>query len=254
MMNMKNKKVKMLIVIALCLLFNVVNYVYAVGMEEDILDFVQELEDARGELRKVAYITFDDGPSIYTEKLLDVLNAHEVPGIFFVLGSHFEIIPNSDEILNRIVDDGHYIALHTMTHDKNALYWSEKSPSTFAKEMLELQSEVGELTGHVTNLCRAPYGKKGHFKAAHYRAVEEAGLYCVDWHVDSQDWAKKNAGQIYDQVARELERCKDHDEIVLLFHEYQRTVDVLPSVIKLLQEQGYTFEAYYDGKIFQGLE
>ena len=248
MMKKKNKKFQKWGIVTLCLLFNVVNYVYAVEAEENILEYMMD------ENRKVAYITFDDGPSIYTEKLLDVLNEHEVPGIFFVLGSQFEFMPNLDGILNRIIDEGHYIALHTMTHDKNALYWSEKSPATFTREMFDLREAVKERTGHVTNLCRAPYGKKGHFKAAHYKSVEEAGLYCVDWHVDSQDWAKKNAGQIYDEVVEQLERFKDNGEIVLLFHEYQRTVDVLPSVITLLKEQGYTFEPYVEGKIFKGLE
>ena len=250
-MNMKNK---IIIIIALCLFFNMVNYVYVAHAKEDVLEFVEELEYEKGEPRKVAYFTFDDGPSVYTEKLLDVLNEYEVPGIFFVLGDQFEFMPNVDRILNQIIDDGHYIALHTMTHDKNALYWSEKSPTTFTKEMFELKNEVEKRTGHVTNLCRAPYGKKGHFKAAHYKSVKEAGLYCIDWHVDSQDWAKKNAEQIYNQVAKELERFKDNDEIVLLFHEYQRTVDALPSIIKLLQQHGYTFEPYTDGKTFQGLE
>jgi len=253
-MNIRNKKIKILAVVALCLLLNMVNYAYAVEKEEDILEFVEELEYMRVENRKVAYLTFDDGPSIYTEALLDVLNEYEVPGIFFVLGNQFDFVPNFDKILKRIVDEGHYIALHTMTHDKNALYWSEKSPTTFTQEMFKLRDEIECITGHRTNLCRAPYGKKGHFKAAHYLAVEEAGLYCIDWHVDSEDWTKQNAGQIYNQVVSQLERYKDNDEIVLLFHEYQRTVDVLPSVIKLLQEEGYTFEPYVDGKIFKGLE
>jgi len=248
---MRGKKIKISLVIALCILVNMVNYVYAVDKEENILEFVEHAQD---ENRKVAYITFDDGPSIYTEELLDVLDEHEVSGIFFVLGSQCDYIPNADDILQRMIDDGHYIALHTMTHDKNALYWSEKSPATFTKEMLELRDMVKEKTGHMTNLCRAPYGKKGHFKAAHYQAVEEAGLYCIDWHVDSKDWEKRDADQVYDEVVRQLEKVEDHEEIVLLFHEYQRTVDVLPRVIALLKEQGYTFEPYIEGKIFEGLE
>ena len=242
-----NRKNKIWCIITLCLLFNVVNYAYAVEPEEDVLEYIVDGN------RKVAYITFDDGPSIYTEKLLDVLNEHEVPGIFFVLGNQFEFVPNADGILKRIIDEGHYIALHTMTHDKNALYWTEKSPTTFTKEMFDLRSEIEERTGHVTDLCRAPYGKRGHFKAAHYKSVEEAGLYCVDWHVDSQDWAKKNAGEIYEEVLTQLERFKDNSEIVLLFHEYQRTVDVMPAVIALLKEQGYEFEPYVAGKVFEGL-
>jgi len=253
-MNIKNKKIKILIVIALFTLFNIVNYVEAVEAKENVLEFVMEKELAIDRNRKVAYITFDDGPSIYTEKLLDVLNHYEVPGIFFVLGHHLEIMPNSDRILNRIMDDGHYIALHTMTHDKTALYQTEKSPTTFTEEMLELRDEIEARTGHIANLCRAPYGKRGYFKTAHYQVVKEAGLYCIDWHLDSRDWVNQNAGQIYNEVVKGVKQLEDNQEIVLLFHEFQRTVDALPDIIEFLKEEGYTFEPYVEGKIFEDLE
>lgn len=245
------KKIKLVVIIVLCICFNGANNVYAVDIEKDVLELVLEWEqEANG---KVAYLTFDDGPSIYTEQLLDILNVYEVPGIFFVLGDHFEFIPRLDSVLNRIIDEGHYIALHTMTHDKNVLYRSDQAPDTFIKEMYQLRDKVERITGHTTNLCRAPYGKRGHFKADHYQFVEEAGFYCVDWHVDSQDWAKENAEQIYDEVVRGLEAFKKADEVVLLFHEYQRTVEVLPSVIEYLIEAGYTFKPYVEGKMFEGL-
>ena len=253
-MKFEDKKIKILILIALYLFFNMVNYVYAVERLEEAMEFVEEFENMEIKNQKVAYLTFDDGPSIYTNELLEVLNVYEVPGIFFVLGSQLEVVTDADETLNRIIGEGHYIALHTMTHDKNALYWTEKSPTTFTTEMFELKHEIQMRTGHVTRLCRAPYGKKGHFKLAHHKAVEDAGLYCIDWHIDSQDWAKKNADEIYNEVLSQLEQFKDADEIVLLFHEYQRTVDVLPRIIELLMAQKYTFEPYVEGKVFKGLE
>jgi len=225
-------------------LFGISQPVYAVDVEDFILK----------ETDKIAYLTFDDGPSIYTEKLVDILNVHGVPGIFFVLGKQLDHIPDANRLLKRLADEGHHIALHTMTHDKNALYFSEKSPSLFKEEMLTLKNEIKLRTGHETNLCRAPYGKHGHFKIAHHKAVEDAGLYCVDWHVDSKDWAKKNASQIYDEVARQLKDASDQDEIVLLFHEYQRTVDALPAIIELLKAHGYGFEPYVEGKTFKGLD
>ena len=245
---MKNKFV-IICIIALCCLLNIVKIAYAVETN-NILDFIDKNKTKN---EKIAYLTFDDGPSIYSHKIMDVLNEYEVPGIFFVLGKNFAYLPDTDEILKRMIKDGHYIALHTMTHDKSALYWSEKSPQNFRAEMLELRTEIKNRTGHVANLCRAPYGKKGHFKVAHHQAVEQAGLYCIDWHVDSRDWEKRNADQIYAEVASGLKKVKDNHEIVLLFHEYQRTVDVLPSVINLLLDQGYTFKPYVDGKIIEGL-
>jgi len=211
--------------------------------------FMPEFEN-----KKIAYLTFDDGPSIYTEKLLDVLNQHDVSGIFFVLGYQFDYMPDVDELLNRMIDEGHFLALHTMTHDKNSLYKLEKSSQQFTDEMLELRAELKTRLGWETNLCRAPYGKANHFRAVHHKAVAEAGLYCVDWHIDSQDWAKQNADQIYQQVANQLKDHQESNEIVLLFHEYQRTIDALPQIIELLRSEGFTFQPYIEGKIFEGLE
>ena len=250
-MNKKNVKV-ILFVLGLYFTLNVVTAVFAVEKERDILEFVKEFESTN---QKVAYLTFDDGPSIYTHDLLDVLNQHEVPGIFFVLGKQIEYVPNSDEILKRMLDEGHHIALHTMTHDKFALYHSEKSPNVFKNEMLELKEEIRQRTGHVTNLCRAPFGKENHFKLAHHKVVEDTGLYCIDWHVDSKDWEKTSADQIYNEVQHQLKEVrKDQSEIVLLFHEYERTVEVMPRIIALLRKEGYRFEAYVEGKVFEGLK
>lgn len=244
-MNVK-KMTKMIIAVALFAINHAVVPVQAVEGREVIM--------AEFENKKVAYLTFDDGPSIYTEKLLDVLNQHDVPGIFFVLGHQFNYMPDVDQLLKRMVDEGHFLGLHTMTHDKNALYRLEKSPQQFTEEMLELRAELKNRLGWETNLCRAPYGKANHFRAAHHKAVAEAGLYCVDWHIDSADWAKQNADQIYQQIERQFEDCRDSDEIVLLFHEYQRTADALPRVIELLKSAGFTFEPYVEGHKFAGLD
>ena len=254
-MNWK-KSIKMLVVIMTVLCTSRMVIGQAVAKEEEkmvnSLD-VFELESLSSE-RKVAYLTFDDGPSIYTTQLLDVLKAYDIPAIFFVLGNQLKYMPNADELLQRIVDDGHFLALHTMTHDLNALYRLEKSSTQFIDEMFELRNEFKVRVGWETNLCRAPYGRKGHFKAAHYQAVAEAGLYCVDWHIDSRDWEVQTADAIYAQVVKQLEDYPNQQEIVILMHEYQRTVDALPRIIELLKAKGFTFAPYVEGKIFTGLE
>jgi len=251
-MKVKNKKFVILLGLSLFFLANVVSYAQA-SAKEIILELILEMDCKMNENRKIAYLTFDDGPSVYTEKLLAVLNEHEVPGIFFMLGNQLEIVENSDEILKRVVAEGHHIGLHTMTHDKNQLYWANDAPTTFTNEMLELRTKVYKSTGQLTSLCRAPYGKANHFKAGHYKQVVDAGFYCIDWHIDSQDWAKSNADQIYAEVVQGLESFENNHEIVILFHEYQRTVDILPDVINLLKSQGYTFAPYVEGKTFEGL-
>jgi hypothetical protein len=72
--------------------------------------------------------------------------------------------------------------------------------------------------------------------------------------VDSKDWAKQNANQIYDEVVRGVKNLKaSQTEVVFLFHEYQRTAEALPLILDYLLEEGYTFEAYVEGKKFEGL-
>jgi len=244
---MKKLEIVTLVLTVLC----IIKPLNVLGKEQDVLDLVLESEKSG----KVAYITFDDGPTIYTDALLDVLKEYSVPAIFFVLGDSINYHPEAEQILDRMLNEGHFIGLHTMTHNKHALYRETLSPQRFVDEMLELREEVDALTGHLTNLCRAPYGKRGHFQPAHFYATKKAGLYCVDWHVDSQDWAKRNASQIYDEVVRNVEKLDgDASEIVLLFHEYERTATALPLVLDYLIEAGYRFEPYVEGKVFEGLE
>jgi peptidoglycan/xylan/chitin deacetylase (PgdA/CDA1 family) len=203
---------------------------------------------------KTAYLTFDDGPSAYTEQLLAVLNEHDVSGIFFVMGNQIKTTANADEILQRIIHQGHFIGLHTMTHDMDTLYKNENSAQTFIDEMLQLRAELHRRVGWETNLCRAPYGKKGQFTPAHHQAVADNGLYCIDWHLSSRDWEKQTAAEIVDQVTIELKQHQNDQELVVLLHEYQRTVDALPQIIALLKEHGYAFAPYVEGHIFAGLE
>ena len=218
----------------------------------DGLDFLDIAESA-DQNQKVVYLTFDDGPSIYTRAIMEILNEHSVPGIFFILGESIDNIPESYDILNELHGAGHFLALHTMTHNRRSLYRLERSPQNFVDEMFELQRLIAEITGHHTNLCRAPYGVGGNFKAAHWKAVTSAGLYCVDWHIDSRDWEKSTAQQVYDEVSRGLKKKQDSNELVILFHENARTITALPQIIEMLQNEGYTFRPYAENHRFEGL-
>ena len=203
---------------------------------------------------RIAYLTFDDGPSIYTEAILDVLLEKEVPGIFFVLGDNMKHLPQTDRIFDRLINEGHFIALHSMSHNKHQLYWKSDAPQVFVNEMKELQQLVADKTGHETFLCRAPYGKRGHFKPAHKIALNEANFYCVDWHVDSLDWAKRRADAIVTQVQENLAQLDDSQkEVVFLFHEYGRTAEALPIIIDYLRDEGFVFATYVEGHRFEKL-
>jgi len=199
---------------------------------------------------RYAFLTFDDGPSAYTRSILDVLAKSRAPAIFFVIGDSINNRSDSNYLLNRILEEGHYIGLHTMTHNHDILYVGEGAPQRFVDEMFELNDLISEmiLGGFSTNLCRAAFGMSGGtFTAEHHTAVDQAGLYCIDWNVDSQDWKLHTAYMIYQNVTRQIESSSFPEELVILFHEKAWTVEVLPSIIDYLRFHGYTITATISG-------
>ena len=119
---------------------------------------------------KFVYLTFDDGPSNNASKIMDLLDQYNVKGTFFVLGTSISNNANSKELLQRMKDSGHYIGMHTMTHNYNHLY-GENGPANFVAELKEEQALIEEITGGFkSELCRAPYGTGGGtFKPEHIK-------------------------------------------------------------------------------------
>jgi len=200
---------------------------------------------------RYAFLTFDDGPSAYTDRILNVLNERQAPAIFFVLGTSIQNRSDASVLLNRILREGHYIGLHTMTHDFDTLYVGEGAPGRFVGEMLQLNELVYEMTGSDTNLCRAAYGMAGgNFTPEHHVAVDTAGLYCIDWNVDSRDWYERTTYQVYRNVVEQIEGLGFPDELVILFHEFSWTADALAEIIDHLRFHGYTIIAHTPGHQF----
>jgi len=200
---------------------------------------------------RYAFLTFDDGPSAYTERILNVLNERQAPAIFFVLGTSIQNRSDASVLLNRILREGHYIGLHTMTHDFDTLYVGEGAPGRFVGEMLQLNGLVYEMTGSDTNLCRAAYGMAGGtFTPEHHVAVSAAGLYCIDWNVDSRDWYERTTYRVYQNVVEQIEGLGFPNELVILFHEFSWTADALGEIIDHLRLHGYTIIAHTPGHQF----
>ena len=234
--------------------FALIGFPMLKGEAKTVDEEVEEYRNYERRPEKTVYLTFDDGPSIYTTRLLEVLKKYEVPAIFFVMGESMDIVPNSEKLINKILEEGHHIGLHSMSHNRDRLYHQWESPNIFVSEMLELQKLIFDITeGYETNLCRAPFGAGGHFTKKHWEAVDAAGLYCIDWHVDSLDWAKGSVGEIYNQVMKEFSKVEDKDQLVLLFHEKKLTLEVLPSIIEYFHEKGYTFVPYIEGEVIDVL-
>ncbi len=93
------------------------------ALTQEQIDRISNIYSSSEEKR--AFLTFDDGPSkTVTPLILDLLKQENIKATFFVLGSRVEYNP---EIINRIFEEGHYIANHGYSHKYSSIYTSIES-------------------------------------------------------------------------------------------------------------------------------
>ncbi|GAB6547388.1 polysaccharide deacetylase family protein [Bacillus luti] len=190
--------------------------------------------------KKIVYLTFDDGPSNHTKESLEVLKKENVKATFFAIGKSVE---NRKELLKDISDDGHYIGLHSMTHEPNRIYPASGKPDNFINEMKQLQKEVKEITKQNSVLIRAPYGSKPYLKKPYQEAILANGFKIWDWNIDSNDWKyQATPEKILETIQSQVR--EDRTKHVVLMHEKAGTIQVLPKIIQHFKNLGYEFRAY----------
>lgn len=190
-----------------------------------------------GQVRKVVYITFDDGPSEYTDTLLNILKQHEAKATFFMIGSQLN---QHKAAVKRLVEEGSYPGLHSMTHNYKKLYKSGSS-ANFVKEFQKEQKMVKDIVGFTPDLIRAPYGSSPQIGETFRGDIAAAGFRMWDWTVDSLDW---NLPGQPDKIVERVRSSVHRDREVILMHEREQTVQALPRILKLLENKGYEFEVY----------
>ena len=188
---------------------------------------------------KVIYITFDDGISCkITPKILDTLKKEEVPATFFLIG---ETLDDNQDILKRMVDEGHSLGLHTYTHERNKIY---RSKEAFLDEMVRTQDKIYEITSVKTNILRFPFGVNNlsfHINKDWESFLHNKGFLIYDWNVDTADGAnpKNSASTIYKKA------MSTEPYIILLMHctsLHNNTSAALPKIIKHYKDEGYEFK------------
>lgn len=204
---------------------------------------------------KIAYLTFDDGPSPVTLSILETLQSFDAKATFFVVGRS---IPGNEEILKRIVAEGHYLGGHSYSHDYRYLY---KNVDAFFADMEKGNQLIEEATGIKPTLFRYPGGSTNTI-SLHYqdpklynktntvmKAIKEEskkrGLTFIDWNVTNGD-ARSNRYTASEAVAQIKQQVKNQKEIVVLMHDTatkSATAQSLPQVMQFLKEKGYRFEA-----------
>ncbi|WP_051289988.1 polysaccharide deacetylase [Paenibacillus massiliensis] len=187
---------------------------------------------------KVLYLTFDDGPTKHAYELLSILSKYDAKATFFMLGPQIQQHP---DVVRKMMDNGHGLGLHGMTHVEKKFY---ASPATALKEMKDANAILLKTTGVQTRLIRTPYGSKPYMKDSYRNAMHQGEFRMWDWNVDSLDWKyKKNPEHIVASVLKDVEKISRTGRApVVLMHDQEPTITILPQLLAELQKRGYQFE------------
>lgn len=194
--------------------------------------------------QKICYLTFDDGPSDNTLKILEILKEYDAKATFFVM--------NTDKLgyIKAAHEQGHTIGLHTSSHKYDKLYASE---SAYFSDLKEISAKVKALIGVESNIIRFPGGSSNKISEKYspklmkklIKSVQENGYFYFDWNVDSSDASGGNVSytKIRDSV---IASSVSKSSVCILMHDSQAktsTVTALPEILKGLKKRGFVFKA-----------
>lgn len=194
-------------------------------------------QKVEGQAQKV-YLTFDDGPSENTAKILDILKEKNVKATFFVIGTEDE---ESKALYQRIVAEGHTLGMHSFSHKYSVIY---DSLDSFEEDVNHLRSFLGEITGIEPNIMRFPGGSSNQVSntdmTEFIRYLNEKDITYYDWNVASGDATSQayTADELVQNVMTDVEK---YDTSIVLMHDAATkgtTVDALGSMIEQLQAMG----------------
>ena len=197
---------------------------------------------------KVCYLTFDDGPSKNSERILDILAKYDAKATFFLIGS--EIHEDNRGIIERIVNDGHAIGLHSNVHRFEKLYAGvDVCVQDFEAQYELLKKEYGI----DTKIFRFPGGSACSYmngqRQAYIEAMHENGFEGFDWHVSGEDsYGNPTVWSIQKNI---FENIDDYKNPIILLHDINiadATVDALPGILEQLKNKEYSFETLEDAK------
>ena len=190
---------------------------------------------------KVICLTFDDGPSPLTERVLDTLDQYGVKATFFVTGAKSQYF----YLLEREAREGHGIGVHSFSHDYNKIYSSSEA---FWDDFEAMEKVIEEQTGSRTRLLRFPGGSSNTVSDFNpgimtqlVKEAEEKGYFYFDWNVSSGDAVTSlTADEVVKNVKEGVALC--NTSVILCHDTKEFTADALEKIIIWGLENGYTFE------------
>ena len=191
--------------------------------------------------QKTIYLTFDDGPSFTTTKILDILKEENVKATFFIINAQEKY----DSVIKRAYDEGHTIGLHSYSHKYKAIY---KSIDAYFDDLELINDKVKKITGYPSNIIRFPGGSsntiskisRGLMTKLSVETKERGYLY-YDWNIASSDTSNISSKKVYKNVISNLK----YNTNIVLMHDFannNKTVKALKNIIEYGKKNGYKFD------------
>ncbi|HZX20926.1 MAG TPA: polysaccharide deacetylase family protein [Clostridia bacterium] len=205
--------------------------------------------------KKTVYLTFDDGPSTNTDKILDILKEYNIKATFFVVGRSDD---KSNGLYNRILREGHAMGNHTYSHIYKTIYSDDEN---FLADFRKLEDYVYNITGTKMDIMRFPGGSNtvmphkycdDKFMTRMTAKMLYDGYQYFDWNVDSKDAKviKQNKDVIISSV---LKGVKNNNPAIVLLHDSlpkTTTIEALPIIIEKLLKEGYSFKTLHKNSFY----
>ena len=203
--------------------------------------------DGKLDLGKVAYLTFDDGPSkTNTAAVLNILKKYNIKATFFVIG---QLAQEDPELVRRESEDGHFICNHSFSHDYKALY---SSPQNFMAEIKKCDNILSSVLGdkYTSKVVRFPGGYFSKKLDPYAELLGKEGYKYINWDTENNDGTANNipveklVGYLKTQFDQN-EEIGHKKKVVILMHDGYRketTVKALPQIIDYLISKKFSFD------------
>ncbi len=197
--------------------------------ENEVLDENNDIDDKEKdnikEKKPLKYValTFDDGPSSFTEEIIDLLQKYNYNATFFVLGNKLNL--NYKDILKKSIKNGNEIGVHGYSHRS----FTKMRQATMEEEITKTKKYIKNLTGYESTLVRPPYGNIT-------KTIKNYNLgpYIL-WNNDTLDWKLRDANKISSRLINSIE-----DKSIILMHDtYLTTFKALEIILPYLKENNY---------------
>lgn len=198
--------------------------------------------DSTEEVQKVAYLTFDDGPSVLTEEYLKILKEENVHATFFLIGQQIE--GDLVDVVRQEIEEGHEIGMHTYCHEAEKIYASGES---YCQDLQKTKLCLEKKVNIEPRLFRFPWGSANayikSYKESVIQQMQQEGIDYADWNVSGEDSIGcPSPDSILSNVRKDYSKYNDP---VILLHDSATCKATLASLRPLIQElkdNGYSFQ------------